>query len=123
MKSSRLLVLMFVLAANVSSVIAQETIRLQCELTLNGAVVATPDLRVVPGREGLIRLEDPSKGLSEKITLTPVVRSEAIAITFEITSGDRQLQPSLVISKDVRGSLEWISSTGQPIRLGISWVQ
>jgi hypothetical protein len=51
------------------------------------------------------------------------VRGDDITLAFNITSGDRQFRPSLVISKDVRGSVEWTAADGQPITLTVSWVQ
>jgi hypothetical protein len=44
-------------------------------------------------------------------------------LTCAIASGDKQFRPALVISKDVRGSIEWKAADGQPIRLTVSWVQ
>ena len=65
----------------------------------------------------------PLKGLREKIVITPTVRGDDITLAFDITSGDRQLRPPMVVSKDVRGSVEWAAADGQPLRLSISWVQ
>ena len=62
-------------------------------------------------------------GLRKKIALTPTVQDENISIAFDITSDTRQFRPSLVISKDIKGALEWVSYEGQTIRLSVSWVQ
>jgi len=55
--------------------------------------------------------------------MTPTLRSDDITLAFNITSGDKQLRPSLVISRDVRGSFEWTAENGEPIKLSISWIQ
>ena len=58
-----------------------------------------------------------------KVTITPEVRGADIALALNIASGDKQFCPSMVISKDVRGAVEWTAADGQPIRLTVSWIQ
>jgi hypothetical protein len=103
---------------------------LRFEITKNGALVGSPELWLQSGMLGRIHLDSrdaPSvprvSGLREKIALTPTVQGENISIAFDITSDTRQFRPSLVISKDVKGALEWASYEGQTIRLSVSWVQ
>src|SRR5262245_35108882 len=130
MKRCRLLVLACVVALGVPPVIAQDTVTLQIEITRDGSVVARPQLRGAPGRElrvdldGQLAADNPLvTGLDERITITPNERGDDLALAFNIASGEKQLRPSLVISKDVPGSLEWTAADDQPIRLTIAWVQ
>jgi hypothetical protein len=128
MKWSRLFVCASVVTLSLSPATAQESTVLQVEVMRDSAVVARPQLRVSSGREGRVDLDGqwaaaPLKGLQEKIVITPTVRGNDITLAFNITSGDRQFRPSLVISKDVRGSVEWAAADGQPLRLSIPWVQ
>jgi hypothetical protein len=132
MKWSRLFMFACVVALGMSTAVAQEpTSVLQIEIERGGSIVAKPQLRLLSGREGRLELSDefaPNvipllKGLREKITITPTVRGDDIALAFNIASSDKQFRPALVISKDVRGSVEWTAADGQPIRLSISWVQ
>jgi hypothetical protein len=63
------------------------------------------------------------KGLRERIALTPTVQGENLSIAFDITSAGKRFRPSLAISKDVKGSLEWVNSEGLAVRLSVSWVE
>ena len=116
-----------VVAMCVSSAVAQEDTVLRCEVTRDGGLIATPQLRLLSGRQGRLDLEWASnpvlKGPRERIEITPAVRGDDITLTFAIASGDKQFRPALVISKDVRGSIEWKAADGQPLRLTVSWVQ
>ena len=53
--------------------------------------------------------------------LTSTVQGENASIAFEIISNGKQFRPSLVISKDIKGSFEWVSTDGRTIRLTVSW--
>jgi len=129
MKWSPLFVFACVIAQSMSALSAQTQARLLCEVTVNGSVVAKPELRVMSGQEGELwfALEpgarDSFKGWTVKARLTPVVQGDDIAISFNIATGDKSLRPSLVISKGVRGAFEWTSSSGVPIKLSIEWAQ
>jgi hypothetical protein len=132
MKCTRFFVFACVVSFGTAPVMAQEPTRLQIQVTRDGSVVARPELRVESGREGRLELSDeflptpkPSwvVGLRERVAITPTVRGDDLAIAFNIASGDDQFQPSMVISKDVRGSVEWTAADGKPIRLTVSWVQ
>jgi hypothetical protein len=120
----RLLVLAgIVAAAAVSTAIAQESPRLLFEVTVDGSVVARPELTVQSGGEGSIVLGE--KQGKVQVVFSPTVRNDNIDIAFDITDGDQHLRPTLRISKTVPGSLEWTSSAqGQkPVRLAVSWVR
>ena len=132
MKWSRLFVFACVVALGMSTAVAQEpTSVLQIEIERGGSIVAKPRLGLLSGREGRLELSDefvPNvdpllKGLREKITITPTVRGDDISLAFNITSGAKQFRPVLVISKDVRGSVEWTAADGQPIKLAVSWIR
>jgi hypothetical protein len=93
-----------VVALGMSTAMAQEPIRLQIEVTRDGSLVATPELRLPSGREGRLELSGEwarhplLKGLREKITITPTVRGDDVALAFNIASGDKQFRPALVIT-------------------------
>ena len=131
MSCARLLVFAWVVFCGTSPVMTQEPTRLQIQITRDGSVVARPELTVESGGAGRLELNGESlpnphpliEGLREKIGITPTVRGDDVALAFNIASADRQLRPSLVISRDVRGSVEWTAADGQPIRLTVSWVQ
>jgi hypothetical protein len=130
MNRGRLFVFACVVAFGTSPAVAQEPTRLQIQVIRDGSIVARPELRLASGREGRLEMSDeflpPNhrlKGLREKIAITPTVRGDDIALAFNIASAGKQFGPSLVISKDVRGSVEWTAADGQPIRLSVSWVQ
>jgi hypothetical protein len=132
MKWSRLFVFASVIALGMSPALAQESTVLQIEVTRDGSLVAKPQLRLQPGREGRLDLNGEwagsnlnplLKGLRESIRITPTVRGEDVTLAFNINSGDKQFRPSLMISKDLRGSLEWTGADGQPVMLTVSWVQ
>jgi hypothetical protein len=129
MNRYRLFVFACLVALGMSPVAAQDALRLQVEITRDGSVMAKPELKIVPGREGRLELNGESsplpalKGLRERVTITPAVGDDEVALAFNITSAERQLRPSMVISRDVRGSVEWVAADGQPIRLTIGWVQ
>ena len=108
----------------------QENQVLRFEISKDGALIASPQLRLQSGMVGQIHLDSrdaPSapaaSGLRERIALTPTVQGENLSIAFDITSNDKRFQPSLVISKDVKGALEWVSYEGHAIELSVSWVQ
>jgi hypothetical protein len=129
MNRSRVFAFACVVAMCVSSAVAQEDTVLLCEVTRDGSLIATPQLRLLSGRQGRLDLDGEwasnpvLKGLRERIEITPAVRGDDITLTFTIASGDKQFKPALVISKDVRGSIEWKAADGHPIRLTVSWVQ
>jgi hypothetical protein len=125
-------------------VVAQETIPrfnflpvtkdhtvLQVDVTRDGSLIARPQLVGRSGQELHLDLNTewipnaaaPLKGLRENIRVIPTVRGDEISLALNIASGDKQFRPSLVISKDVRGSLEWTAADGQPIRLTVAWIQ
>ena len=128
MKWSRLFAFACVVALGVSPALGQQLTVLRIELTRSGSVVARPQLNLPPGIEGRLVLNGavPAsapvlKGLNEDVVVTPTVRGDEITLAFDIASGNRRLRPTLVISKDVRGSIEWTAADGQPVMLTVSW--
>ena len=111
-----------VAGAAVSTAIFQESLGLQFEITVDGSVVAKPELRVQTGGEGSIAFGEKSQAV---VTFTPTVRGDDIDFVFDITDGDKRLRPALRISKTVPGSVEWMSPAhGQKtVRLAVSWVR
>ena len=144
MKRSRLFVFACVVALDVSPAVAQDTIPrltypsvtkdqtvLQSEVTRDGSLIAKPqlvghsghELRLDLNTEWIPNAAAPLKGLRKNIRVIPTVRGDEISLALNIASGDKQFRPSLVISKDVRGSLEWRAADGQLIRLTVAWIQ
>jgi hypothetical protein len=122
MKWKYLSVLAWVVAVGMSSALAQERTWLQFEVSIDGSIVARPEMRVPSGGEG--RLELGEVHGEERVIFTPTFRGDDVAIAFDISSGGRPFRPTLVITKTVPGSLEWTSSTrAQTIRLTVSLVQ
>jgi hypothetical protein len=125
----RLWALAVVVIASMVTGAAQETFRLQFEVTHGGSLIAKPELRVLSGGEGFIVLggqsvpNSPLDGLRERITVSPTAQGDNVAIAFDITSGDRRFRPVLVISDGMRGSLEWTASNGQLLRVAVGWVR
>jgi hypothetical protein len=88
-------------------------------VAIDGSTVARPEIIVRSGGEGRLELNEIHG--EERVTFTPTVRGDDIAIAFNITSGSRQFRPSFVISKTNPGSIEWTSSArAQTIRLTVS---
>jgi hypothetical protein len=131
MKQLHVIVFVCVVALGTVSPRAQQQDHvLRFEVAKNGTAVAAPELRLRSGMLGRINLDSRdaptaplASGLREKIALTPTVQGENISIAFDITSDTRQFRPTLVISKDIKGGLEWVSTDGHTIRLTVSWVQ
>ena len=130
MKLRHLVVFSCLVALGVPAASAQEAHRFQFEIIKDGAVVAKPLVRVSPGGRGEIWIgadgsnaPEPFNGLRERIYLTPTVQGDNISIAFDITSDTKKFRPSLAISKDVKGSFEWVSTAGQTIRLTVSWIE
>ena len=133
MKWSRLFVFACFVALSLSPAIAQQRVVLPIELTRNGSLVAKPQLNLYPGIEGRLSLNGQAtperstpawlRGLDEDVRVTPTVRGDEITLAFSITSGDKKYTPTLVISKDVRGSVEWRAADGQPLMLTVSWAE
>jgi hypothetical protein len=108
----------------------QEHQVLHFEISKDGVLIASPELLLRSGMVGRIHLDGrdaPSapnaSGLRERIELTPTVQGESLSIAFDITSDTKRFQRSLVISKDVKGALEWVSYEGHAILLTVSWVE
>ena len=123
LRHAKLIVLACIVAgAAVSTAIAQESLRLQFEITVDGSVLGKPELRLEPGGQGSIAFGEKSQAV---VMLTPTVRGDDIDIAFDITDGDKRLNTTLRISKNVPGSIEWMSpAQGQKtVRLAVSWVR
>ena len=124
LRHARLIVLACIVAGvAASTATGQESPRLLFEITLDGSLVARPELRVQSGGEGSIVLGE--KQGKARVTFTPTVRGDDIDIAFDITDGDKRLRPTLRISKTVPGFIEWTSRAhGQKtVRLAVSWVR
>jgi hypothetical protein len=126
----RLIVFACIVALGFTTTRAQQGDQvLNFEISINGVLIASPQLLLRSGMAGRIHLDGrdaPSLPLAselrEKIELTPTVQGDNISIAFDIASDAKRFQPSLVISKDVIGGLEWLSFEGRAIRLSVSWV-
>jgi hypothetical protein len=130
MRSILVLTAACAIALSIAAVRAQDAdVVLHFNITKGDALVASPVLRLKSGMVGRIHLDSRDaaagsvvSGLRERIALTPTIQGENISIAFDITSDEKRFQPSLVISKEVVGGLEWRSSEGQAIGLNVTWV-
>ena len=122
MKLGRLIVFACLVGIAASIATAQETPRLLFEITVDGSTVARPEMRVPLGGQGRIELDE-NRG-DARLTFSPTLRDDGLAIAFDITNGDGQLRPTLVITRTVPGSLQWTSRAGgRAIRIDVSWLQ
>ena len=114
-RHAALIALLGIAGVVVSTAIAQEPPRLSFEITIDGAVVARPELRVASGGKGTIAFDD------KDVTFVPTIRADDITLAFEIVDKEKRLTPTLVISRTVPGSIEWASAR-QTVQLKVSWV-
>jgi len=130
MKRGHVIVFVCLIALGITTARAQQNHHvLLFEITKNGTVIATPELWLRDGQAGRISISEedaPSvakiKGLRERITVTPTGQGENMSMAFDIRSDTKQFRPTLVISRDIKGAIEWPSYEGQAIRLTVSWV-
>jgi hypothetical protein len=121
MRSIRLFVLAYVVALFFVPAAAQEPPRLLFEVTVDGTVVARPELRVPLGQEGRLSLD---REPDLQLRFTPTSRGDDLALAFTINSGGRELRPVLRIARTLRGTLELPPPRGaETLRLVVSWIQ
>ena len=110
--------------AAVSTAIAQESRRLLFEITVDGSVVARPEVKLEEDGEVVskVAMVLGAKAAQIEVTFTPTVRGDDIDIAFDITDGDKRLGPTLRISKTAQGSIEWMSPAHRQktVRLAVS---
>jgi hypothetical protein len=122
MKPSRLFALACVSALSLVPAAAQEAPRLLFEVSVDGTVVAKPELRVPLGGEG--RLSFDREPYDLQVRFTPTLRGDDIALALTITSRGQEARPMLRISSSRPGILEWApKASGQQYRLAISRLQ
>jgi hypothetical protein len=119
MRVRHLVLLGFVCSIGMPSALAQESIGLRFEVVRSGSILAKPEVSVQSGSAGEIQVE----GLG-RFAFTPTVRGSNLAVAFDIESGEKHLEPQLVINKDVPGSLSWKSGPdGTPFQVTVFWVR
>lgn len=120
MKLHRLFVFAILFSVGASLTMAQESIGLKFEVVKDGSTVAQPEVSVTSGSAGRIEID----GVGQ-FAFTPTFRgSDSVAITFDIKTGGKQLQPRLVISKSEPGTLSWTSETRpESFKLKVSWIR
>ena len=131
MNRSRLVVFVCIVTLGALPAVGQELTVLQIEVFRDNSLIARPqlvgpsdrELRLYLNAEGSSAAPAALKGLREDITVTPTVRGDEISLALHIASGDKQFRPSLVISRDVRGSVEWTAADGQRLRISVAWVR
>ena len=118
MKASRLLAMACLAAVFLATAAAQETPRLLFEVSVDGTVVAKPELRVRPGEESRLDLDD------LQVRFTPTLRGDDIVLEFRIQTGGDEIFPTLRISRTTPGSLRFRRSVDGPdYRIAISRLQ
>jgi len=91
-----------------SSLVAQETIRLQFELYRNGSLLAKPVVTVQDKEAGSLAMD----GVAQ-LSFTPTrVATDKIAVAFDVVFGDKKFQPRIVLLDQEPGSLSWKSTSG-----------
>ena len=111
-----------VVAVLVAPAMGQETPRLLFEVTVDGSLVARPEMRVPSGGQGRLELDERRGDV--RVLFTPTLRADDLSLAFDIAGGGREAKPTLVVSKTVPASILWISpATGQEVRIQISWLQ
>ena len=119
MKFSRLLIFAFVFSIGMSPAIAQQSVRLQFEITRNGSTVARPEVSVNLGSASSMAID----GVGQ-FEFTPTLRGSDLAIAFDVRSAGKQMRPSLVITRSEPGYLSWKSDThDESFKLTVSWVR
>jgi hypothetical protein len=101
--STRLLVVIGLMAAWVLSPFAQERHALRFEVVKNGTLVARPVFTVNDGSQGSLVLDG-----AFDIKFTPTrTAADTLAIAFEIVAGGTTLRPRMTLLKDEPGTLTW----------------
>ena len=119
MKWSRLFAFAFLVLVGISPAIAQESIQLRFEVTKDGSTVANPEMSVNSGSSGKMEIANVGR-----VAFTPTFRGSDVVIAFEISSGGKQFQPRLVISKNEPGSISWTSEARtESFKLTVYWVR
>ena len=122
MKSSGSFVVVCMVALFVAPAIGQQAPRLLFEVTVDGSLVARPEMRVPSGGQGRIELDERRGDV--RLLFTPTVRADDVSIAFDISGGGRQAKPTLVVSKAVPASIVWVSPAGgREVRIQISWLE
>jgi hypothetical protein len=122
MNPSRLFAVACVVALLLVPVAAQEAPRLLFEVSVDGAVVAKPELRVPLGSEGRLSLDKEPYDL--QVRFTPTLRGDDIALALTISSRGEEARPMLRIRSSAPSILEWAPKTGGPrYRIAISRLQ
>jgi len=122
MKSNRLFALACVIALSLSPAAAQEAPRLLFEVSVDGTVVARPEMRVPLGGEGRLSLDKEPYDL--QVRFTPTLSGDDLRLAFTITSRGEEARPTLLISRSIPGALDWTPRAGgQRFRIAISRLQ
>jgi hypothetical protein len=114
--------LVCLVALTVSPVAAQEPPRLLFEISVDGKVVARPELRVPLGGEGRLSFDKDPYLMDIIFTLT--LRGDDVALAFTITSRGQEVRPVIQLSRTLQATLELPPPTGaQTFRIVVSWIQ
>jgi hypothetical protein len=99
--------------------LAQESILLRFEIAKNGSTVAYPEVTLKAGSAGRIEIE----GIGS-FAFTPMLRDSNLALAFDIKTGEKHLEPQLVIGKAEPGSISWTSESGvESFKVRAFWVR
>jgi hypothetical protein len=78
----------------------------------DGSVIANPEVSGKQGSPGRIEIKD-----AFVCVFTPTVRESRLSVAFDIKSGDKHLQPQLVLEKNEPGSISWTSASGEAMKI------
>jgi endospore appendages protein len=91
-----------------TSVIAQDTVRLQIQAYRNGTQVGAPTISVAENQTGSVTVN----GVAS-VSLSPKrIDAENLSLDLEVVAGDKTMKPRLVLRRQEPGSMKWQSSSG-----------
>jgi hypothetical protein len=110
----RLFVVCVLSLVSVCSAAAQDSVRLRFQIVKDGAVLANPEVSVGQGSVGRIEIKE-----ALTCEFTPTLRDSQVSLVFDITAGEKHLQPRLVIERAEPGTVSWTSASGAVMKITV----
>jgi hypothetical protein len=108
----------FVLGLALVPLTAQNSIKLQFELSENGTLVARPTVTVTSGGGGSL-----TRDSIGRVGFTATMRtSETVTLEFDIASDSGPVRPRIVVGAN-SGSTSWTTPSGTAVELKVAWVR
>lgn len=115
MRVTRVLLVCALSLVSLFAAAAQDSVRLRFQIMRNGSVIANPEISVAQGSVGRIDIRD-----SFTCEVTPTMHDSQLDLAFDIKTGDRHLQPRLVIGKTEPGVVSWTSASGVVMKMTVA---